>query len=220
MSNKIMVLLVDDHPLFREGVAQTLQAESDIEVVGQAASAEEAVRLAATRLPDVVLLDIGIPGGGMEAAQRIAATCPVSRIAVLTASEDEDDLLQALKVGAKAYVLKGVGGRELVQIVRAVWAGEAYVSPALASSLLFELTNGRNARPSANNPFDDLTDRERQILEGVAAGHSNKEIGHQLGLSEKTVKHYMTNVLQKLHVRNRVEAALLAQKRSAKRPEA
>jgi two-component system nitrate/nitrite response regulator NarL len=169
------------------------------------------VRLAGELLPDVVLLDITLPGGGLNAACSITATSPVIKIIMLTASEAEEDVLAALKSGARGYILKGVSGRELVKIVRDVYAGEAYVTPSLAASLLSEMTALRGPAP-ASDPRDGLTERERGILEKVAAGLSNKEIASQLFLSEKTVKHYMTNILQKLHVRNRVEAALVAQK--------
>ncbi len=211
MSDKIQVVIVDDHPLFRDGLIQTLKAEPDIEIVGQAGTAAEAVELVAELVPDVVLLDITIPGSGLKAAQSIAAGSPITKIIMLTASEAEEDVLTALKAGARGYILKGVSGPELVKIVRSVNAGEAYVTPNLAASLLTELSDGRGGQRSATHPLDELTERERQILEKLAAGLSNKEIAQQLFLSEKTVKHYMTNILQKLHVRNRVEAALLAQ---------
>lgn len=216
MSEKIQLLIVDDHPLFREGVAQTLKAESDIEVVGQATSATEAIRLAGELLPDVILLDITIPGGGLNAARTIATTSPVIKIIMLTASEAEEDVLAALKAGARGYILKGVSSSELVKIVHDVNAGEAYVTPTLAASLLSEMKGSMSGPRSATSPLDDLTERESEILEGVAAGKSNKEIAQQLFLSEKTVKHYMTNILHKLQVRNRVEAALLAQSESRK----
>jgi DNA-binding NarL/FixJ family response regulator len=217
MTEKIQLLIVDDHPLFREGVIQTLRAEPDIEIVGEATTASEAVRLAGELLPDIILLDITIPGGGLNAAQTIAATLPVTKIVMLTASEAEEDVLTALKSGARGYILKGVSSRELVKIVRDVQAGEAYVTPSLAASLLSEMKNGPSpsARP-ATHPLDELTERESQILERVAAGLSNKEIAQQLFLSEKTVKHYMTNILNKLQVRNRVEAALIAQSEGLK----
>ena len=180
---------------------------------GQGGSAEDAVRLARDLLPDIILLDIDMPGGGLEAARVIADDCPVTKIVMLTASEEDDHLIAALKSGARAYILKGVAARELLRILRAVAAGESYVPPALAASLLLEMHEPRSARPgSRKTRIDELTEREREILEGLAAGLSNKEIGQKLFLSEKTVKHYMTNILQKLQVRNRVEAALLAQK--------
>jgi two-component system, NarL family, nitrate/nitrite response regulator NarL len=211
MSEHIQVLIVDDHPLFRDGVVQTLRADPEIEIVAQAKTATEAIQLAGELLPDVVLLDITIPGGGLNAAQALAASLPITKIIMLTASEAEEDVLAALKAGARGYILKGVSGDELIKIVRGVYAGEAYVTPSLAATLLAEMQNVRHAATPAAGPLDDLTERERQILEHVAAGLSNKEIAQRLFLSEKTVKNYMTNILQKLQVRNRVEAALVAQ---------
>ena len=213
-TDRLRVVIVDDHVLFRDGLATILAAEADIEVVGQGGSADEAAQLARDLLPEIILLDIDMPGGGLAAARKIAEECPVTRIVMLTASEDDDDLLSALKSGVRAYILKGVAARELLRILRAVAAGESYVPPALAASLLLELHEPRpRAQPA--DPLHELTAREREILEGLASGFSNKEIGQKLFLSEKTVKHYITNILQKLQVRNRVEAALLAQ-RSAK----
>jgi two-component system, NarL family, nitrate/nitrite response regulator NarL len=216
MTDRIHVVIVDDHPLFRQGVSQTLAGAPDIEVLAEGGSADDAIRLVSELLPDILLLDINIPGGGLSAAQVVAARAPVTRIVMLTVSEEEDNLVAALRAGARAYVLKGVSGRELIAILRGVAAGEVYITPLLAASLLIEMTgNGRRDKP-ALNLLDELTEREQQVLELVAAGLSNKEIGQQLYLSEKTVKHHMTNILQKLQVRNRVEAAMFAQ-RSGKR---
>lgn len=212
MTEKIQVVVVDDHPLFREGVATTLASSPDIDVAAQGASADEAVRLARDLLPDVILLDISMPGGGINAAASIAATCPVVKIVMLTVSEHEEDVLRSLKAGARGYILKGVTARELIATVRAVNAGESYVTPRLAASLLVDLKGASDSAETVTSPLDELTDRERQILELVATGRSNKEVARELDLAEKTVKHYMTNILEKLQVRNRVEAALLAQK--------
>jgi DNA-binding NarL/FixJ family response regulator len=182
-----------------------------MEIVGQCATAQEAVQLSQDLLPDVILLDLDMPGGGLNAVQAIARTCPVTKIVILTVSDSEEHVMVAFKTGAQAYVLKGVAARELVGIVRTVWSGEGYVSPTLAANLLSEITSGASGPPRASI-FEELTERERQILELIAVGAINKEIGQRLHLTEKTVKHYVTNILQKLHVRNRVEAALLAQK--------
>jgi DNA-binding NarL/FixJ family response regulator len=205
MTDPIRVVVADDHPLFREGVITSLRANDDIQVVGQAEDAEAAVRLVREKLPDLVLLDVTMPGGGISAAAKIAATCPATRIVMLTVSEDEDDLLAAMKAGASGYVLKGVSARELANAVRSVSGGDVYVAPALAWGLLREMS-----APAPADPLAELSTRERQVLELVAAGHSNQEIGLKLGLAEKTIKHYMTNILTKLQVRSRVEAALLA----------
>ena len=206
------MVIVYDHPLLREGVAHTLRAEADIDVVAEGETADDAIRLAQDLLPDIILLDITMPGGGLNAVATIARTCPVTKIVMLTVSEEEDDVLAALKAGAKAYILKGIAARELVSILRAVHAGEVWVTPKLAASLLTDMTRGAIKPGAEDEPLNGLTEREHGILTLVAAGLSNKEIGQQLYLTEKTVKHYMTNILQKLHVRNRLEAALLIQK--------
>ena len=212
MSDKIRVVIVDDHPLFREGVATILGNNPAFEVVGQGASADEAINLSVDLLPDLLLLDIDMPGNGIKAAMSVAAACPVTKIVFLTVSESDDNLVAALKAGGRAYILKGVAGRELIRILQTVNEGESYVPPALAASLLMDLSDNRGREKSHDNPMDELTERERQILELLGSGLSNKEIGAKLYISEKTVKHYMTNILQKLQVRNRVEAALIAQK--------
>jgi two-component system nitrate/nitrite response regulator NarL len=209
MSDPIRILIADDHPLFREGVAQSLSGVPDFAVVGQAGSGEEAFLLVGSLLPDVLLLDVTMPGdGGIVTAGKVAAAWPVVRIMMLTVAEDQDTLMAALKAGARGYVLKGVTARDLANAVRVVAGGDIYISPALAGGILFELT----ANKQASDPMTSLTDREREILQLVAEGLTNREIGERLHLAEKTVKHYMTNVLQKLQVRSRVEAALLAQK--------
>jgi two-component system nitrate/nitrite response regulator NarL len=212
MVENIRVAIVDDHPIFRDGVVQTLRSHPDLEVVGEGSTGEEAICLSRDWLPDILLLDIGIPGGGIESAQAISRACPATKIVMLTGSDDEEHLMAALRAGARAYILKGVLARELVAIIRSVAAGEVYITPTLANSLLLAMNKPMQGTQSPLDPMDELTVRERQILEQVAAGSSNREIGQKLFLSEKTVKHYMTNILQKLQVRNRVEAALLAQR--------
>lgn len=209
MSETIRVVVADDHPLFRDGVVGSLDAKESIAVVGEAGTGEEAFDLVADLLPDVLLLDIAMPGeGGVATAAKVAAQFPVTKVLMLTVSENPHDLLGALKAGARGYVLKGVSADGLAHAVRAVAAGEVYLSRSLAGTILFEMT--REARPS---PVDELTERECEIFELVGEGLTNREIADRLYLAEKTVKHYMTNVLQKLQVRSRVEAALLAQRR-------
>lgn len=212
MPDRIQVAVVDDHPLFREGVATTLAACPNIEVVGQGETAEDAIRLAGDLLPDILLLDISMKGGGINAAREISTAYPVVKIVMLTVSEREEDVAASLKGGARGYILKGVSARDLVAAVESIYKGESYVTPTLAANLLLEWREGPGAMDIPTTRLDDLTGRERQILELLATGCSNKEIARELDLSEKTVKHYMTNILQKLQVRNRVEAALMAQK--------
>lgn len=204
------ILVADDHPLFREGVIHTLTVEDDLEVVGEASTGKETVDLVEELLPDLVLLDLTMPrGGGIEATQQITARHPSTAVLILTVSENPDDLLAALKAGAQGYVLKGVPGPGLIHAVRSVLAGEVYVTPALATGILREMV-----KPPPTDPMDVLTPREQDILGLLASGLTNREIGDKLFLSEKTVKHYMTGVLKKLHVRSRVEAALVAQRRA------
>lgn len=209
MSDSITIVVADDHPLFRQGVVQTLTAQPGFSVIGEAGTGEEALRLVVEQTPDILLLDIGMPGaGGIAAVEQVTATCPLTRVLMLTVSESPDDLMQALKAGARGYVLKGVASQGLVSAVRAVTAGEVFVTPVLASTILYEMTHDE-----PGDPLDELTGRERQVLQLLGEGLTNREIGERLFLAEKTIKHYMTNVLQKLHVRSRVEAALLAHQR-------
>ena len=188
MPERMRVAVVDDHPLWREGVANTLAAEPDFEMVGEGGSADDAFRIAQDLLPDILLLDISMPGGGIHAAQVISKACPVVNIIVLTVSEDQETVLAALKAGARGYVLKGVGGPELLRILRGVGAGENYITPSLAADLLLESQQGTERAKLPTDPLSELTRREREILKGLARGHSNKQIASELCLSEKTVK--------------------------------
>ncbi|MGE0312005.1 MAG: response regulator [Lautropia sp.] len=208
MTATIRVVVVDDHPLFRGGVVRTLQEADDFEVLGEGGSADDAVALVDRHLPDLVCLDISMPGGGIAAAAEIGRRYPAVRIVMLTVSETEEDVFAALQAGASGYVLKGIGARELMEALRSVAAGSSFVSPDLAARVLVALEPGSAGRSGSSDPFSSLTQREEQILKLVALGQSNKEVARQLDLQEKTIKHYMTNILQKLQVRNRVEAAL------------
>jgi two-component system, NarL family, nitrate/nitrite response regulator NarL len=213
MSEKIRIAVIDDHPMLRAGVTHTLRGEPDFEVVGEGSSASDALRIARDELPDIMLLDVSLPGGGIEAAQAIASACPVVKVVMLTVLQNEESVSAALQAGARGYILKGISGPDFVRTVRDIDRGENYVSPSLAARLLAAVKSKNADRHLEANPLSALTVREEQILSLVAEGLSNKEVGAQLKLSEKTVKYYMTNILQKLQVRNRVEAALLAQKR-------
>jgi len=206
MSDTIRILLADDHPLFREGVAHSLSVEPDFEIIAQAESGERAVELANELHPDIVLLDVSMTGmGGIEAAGKIALNTPGVRIMMLTVSENRENLMAALKVGAHGYVLKGVSASELRTITRKVASGEAYVTPALAADMLTEFS-----QPHPLDSFSELTPREVDILQLLSQGLTNRQIGERMFLAEKTVKHYMTSILQKLHVRSRTEAAVIA----------
>jgi len=203
------IVIADDHPLYREGVSRSLTECGLFDVVGQASSGRAALALVREMRPDVVLLDISMPDGGIATLRQVAALENPPRIAMLTVSEEDDDVMQALKAGALGYILKGVGSRELVSIVSDLAAGRSYVAPSLALKVLAALNAPRPAAKPASE-IDTLTKREEDILRLVAQGRSNKEVAIDLDLQEKTVKHYMTAILQKLHVRNRTEAALIA----------
>ncbi|MEW6633619.1 MAG: response regulator transcription factor [Pseudomonadota bacterium] len=206
MTAPIRIAIVDDHPLFREGVARSLGEIGGFELVGEGASADDAERLARSGTPDILLLDISMPGGGLNALTSILAAMPEQKIVMLTVSETNADVAQALKAGARGYVLKGVGSKSLAEILRDVASGQSYVSPTLSARLLSDLLQPTARKPA---PLSRLTGREAEILKLVAEGLSNKEVAARLSLQEKTVKHHMTKVLTKLNVRNRTEAALL-----------
>lgn len=206
MPERTSILVVDDHPLFRQGVVTALRGEADFNVVGETDSGEHALVMARTLMPRVMLLDISMAGwSGIVTAEKVGMACPATAIVMLTVSDDKDRLLAAFKAGARAYVLKGVSAQELGRVVRGAAAGEVYVSQSLAGEMLVSLTQGK-----APNPLQELTGREREILALIGNGCTNRVIGERIFLSEQTIKHYVTNILQKLQVRSRVEAALLA----------
>lgn len=203
----ITMIVADDHPIFRDGLVQSLSETGEFDVVGTGATAQEAVAMARKHKPDLALLDLSMPGNGITAAKEIVAEKLAGHVAMLTVSEDDSDVTNALQVGAIGYVLKGVSAEELRRVLKGIAKGEAHVSPGLAAQVLKIMQ-----APKANtpNPIDDLTKREEEILRLVATGQSNREVADALKLQEKTVKHYMTVILSKLHARNRVEAALIA----------
>jgi DNA-binding NarL/FixJ family response regulator len=211
MPDRISILVVDDHPLFRQGVVSALKGEPAFHVLGETDSGEQALQMARTLMPQVILLDISMAGwSGIVTAQKVSLACPATAIVMLTVSDDKDRLLAAFKAGARAYVLKGVSAQELARVVRGAAAGEVYVSQSLAGEMLVSLTQGR-----APDPLQELTTREREILALIGNGFTNRAIGEKIFLSEQTVKHYVTNILQKLQVRSRVEAALLVSRRDS-----
>lgn len=209
MPEPLRIIVADDHPLFREGVVHSLGADPDFVVIAEAGSGEEAVAQALRLEADLVLLDISMPGiGGIEAARQIAAARPALRIMMLTVENSETSLLAALRAGAHGYALKGIAARELREIARRVADGESYVPPALAAELIAEMS-----APRQRDTLSTLTEREVDVLELLGTGLSNREIGERLLITEKTVKHHMTAILQKLQVKSRTEAALIAAQR-------
>ncbi|MDH7803307.1 two-component system nitrate/nitrite response regulator NarL [Rhizobium sp. AN70] len=197
--NVIRIVIVDDHPIFRSGLSRSLEDEPGFEIVGEGASAADAIALFDQHRPDIMLLDLSMPGGGHSALRVILRRDPAASVIVLTASEQDSDIAQALAEGAKSYVLKGVGVSELVNVISGVAAGNA--NPADVPATLVAVGLQEQALAT-------LTPREEQILTLVAAGNSNKEVARLLGLQEKTIKHNMTRILQKLKLRNRTEAAI------------
>ncbi len=212
--SRIRVAVVDDHPMMRRGVTETLSEEEDLELVGVGASAQDALRLAKEEDPDLMLLDIALPGGGIEAAQEIARSYPGIKVVMLTVREDRATVSAALRAGVRGYIVKGVDGPELMSTLRRINSGESYVTPALAAQLLAEREGDMMAAQSADGATAKLTAREQQIIALVGNGLSNLEIAEQLDLTESTIKHYMTRILQKLGLRNRTEAALFARSNS------
>lgn len=205
MSGPISVAVVDDHPLMREGVVRSLEETGQFKVVAQGSSRDDAVRIAADAKPDILVMDLSMPGDGHQALEPILSRNPAQCIVLLTVSEAGEDVAAALKAGVKGYVLKGIGARSLAEVLGSVADGETYVTPSLSAQLLSKLTEA--GKPLA--PVDSLTEREREILQLVAEGLSNKEVALRLNLQEKTVKHHMSRVLAKLKAHNRTEAAMM-----------
>jgi DNA-binding NarL/FixJ family response regulator len=203
--DRIRVLLVDDHQLFRRGVASLLAGRDDIEVVGEANNGAEAVERARELMPDVILMDIKMPEmDGLSATKQLKAEMPYVRIIMLTVSETDEDLFEAIKAGASGYLLKNVDPDYLIACVQQVQRGEVPIAPTMAAKILRELT------APAESSSQALTGRERQVLELLAGGLANKEIAFTLKISENTVKNHLRNILEKLHLQNRVQAALYA----------
>ena len=201
------IAVVDDHPLFREGVARTL-AEHGFDVVAEGASAADALRIVLEISPDILLLDLSLPGGGLEGLRAIRSQRPDQKVVMLTVSEHSDDVLRALKAGAQGYVLKGIGSAALADILTGIAAGKRYVAPSLSAELLSRPGPDERAETDGVPPSVGLTEREQEVMEHLARGRSNKLIARELGLQEKTIKHHLTRIMEKLSVSNRTEAAL------------
>ena len=208
MSDPITVLLVDDHEMVRRGVRAFLETRPDITVVAEAESGEEAVRLAAEHAPDVALMDLIMPGmDGVEATRRLTARSPRTNVIMLTSYHDDEHVFPAIRAGALSYVLKEVGPEELADAVRKAAAGEAVLHPRVAARVVRELHGARRDEPNA---FRELSDRELEVLKLIADGLSNAEIAGRLYVSEKTVKSHVSNILGKLHLADRTQAAVYA----------
>lgn len=210
METRLNIVVVDDHPLFRQGVVATLGGEPAFNVAAQAESFAQAIALIDQHRPDIVLLDAALPdGSGIDAIEPILQRHPGIRIVMLTVDGHGDTIMQALKAGAAGYLLKGSSATELVAALKARAQGQTYASAAVASALMNQVAHPQDV------PGWDLTPRERSVFELLGEGLTNREIAERLFLSEKTVKRHVTVVLQKLGVRNRVEAAILATKGGA-----
>lgn len=203
----ISVMLIDDHRVVRQGLRDFLELQEDIEIVGEASSGEEGAQLARELLPDVVLMDLVMPGiDGVETTRRIKAGSPSTRVIVLTSFADDDKVFPAIKAGAISYLLKDISPEELAHAIRAAQRNEAVLHPEVAAKLMQEFSAPRPGEA----PVDQLTPREMEVLRLIAKGKSNKEIADTLIVSEKTIKTHVSNILSKLHLADRTQAAIYA----------
>ena len=206
----IRVLICDDHALFRRGLVMVLESEEGIDVVAEAEDGEDAIKKAEDAAPDVILMDVRMPRmSGIEATRAIAGAVPSAKILMLTVSDEEEDLYEAVKAGATGYLLKEISIEEVANAIRAVVTGQSLISPSMASKLLLEFNNlAKAAEQKVLAP--KLTDRELQVLKLVAQGLSNREVAEHLFISENTVKNHVRNILEKLHLHSRMEAVVYA----------
>ena len=209
---RLRVMVVDDHALFRRGLEMVLQEEADIQLVGEASDGAEAVERAQELMPDVVLMDVRMPKrSGIEAAGEIKDLLPHVKILMLTISDDEADLYDAIKAGASGYLLKEIPIEEVADAIRGVWAGQSRISPSMASKLLTEFASmSKQSTDRPQMPAPRLTDREMEVLRLVAQGMNNRDIAKELFISENTVKNNIRNILEKLHLHSRMEAVVYA----------
>ena len=212
----IRVLVVDDHALFRRGLEMVLTEEPDIELVGEASDGAEAVEKAGEALPDVVLMDIRMPkSSGIEACRAMKEVSPSAKIVMLTISDEEEDLFEAIRAGASGYLLKDIPYDEVADVVRAVHGGQSLINPSMAAKLLTEFAalakhDGDGEEPTQQVPPPKLTDREMEVLRLVARGMNNRDIAKELFISENTVKNHVRNILEKLQIHSRMEAVMIA----------
>ena len=212
MSERTRILLVDDQRLMRDGLRTLLELEGDLEVVGEAADGTEALESYAAVQPDVVLMDVRMPKmDGVEATRRLIGRWPAARVIILTTFDDDEYVFEGLRAGARGYLLKDVSGHELAEAVRTVAAGGALIEPSIARKVLSEFARlAPPARPPEEGLPEPLSEREREVLQTLTLGLSNREIAIRLSLAEGTVKNYVTSILQKLGVRDRTQAAVRA----------
>lgn len=205
------ILLVDDHILFRKGIASLISSRKDMKIVGEASDGVEAVRIARETIPDVILMDINMPNrNGLETVKILKDEMPHIGVVMLTVSDNDDDLFQAIKNGAKGYLLKNLEPQQLYEMLDRVRQGEAPLSGAMAAKILQEFRQPPPNEAKQREPVDELTSREIEVLEEVVKGASNKEIADILNITENTVKIHLRNILEKLHVQNRIQAAVHA----------
>jgi DNA-binding NarL/FixJ family response regulator len=215
-SEPIRALIVDDHALFRRGLEMVLAAEDDIELVGEASDGTEAVQKAGESLPDVVLMDIRMPkSSGIQACRAMKEVAPSAKIVMLTISDEEADLFEAIRAGASGYLLKDIPLDEVADVVRAVHGGQSLINPSMAAKLLTEFAalarrEQEEQQPAERVPAPKLTDREMQVLKLVARGMNNRDIAKELFISENTVKNHVRNILEKLQIHSRMEAVMFA----------
>jgi DNA-binding NarL/FixJ family response regulator len=205
--NRIRVLIVDDHPIFRDGMSSLLESVPGFEVVGEASTGEEAVLLAGESVPDVVLMDIGMPRmNGIEATRAVLEVCPSARVLVLTMYEESESVFAAMRAGARGYLLKDAQSDDITRAIESVARGEAIFGPAVAERLAAFFQPGSAVRPPA--PFPELTARETEVLDLISRGMTNQEMAVHFGVSLKTIQNHVSNVLGKLHVVDRTQAAI------------
>jgi DNA-binding NarL/FixJ family response regulator len=208
----IRVIIADDHALFRRGLQMVLESEDDIDVLAEAGDGTEAVQLATEHMPDLILMDVRMPShGGIDATRDIKDAVPHTKILMLTISDEEEDLYEAIKAGASGYLLKEISIEEVADAIRKVHAGQSLISPSMASKLLTEFASmAKKDEEKQQMPAPRLTDREMEVLTLVAQGLNNRDIAKELFISENTVKNHVRNILEKLHLHSRMEAVVYA----------
>jgi DNA-binding NarL/FixJ family response regulator len=205
----LRILIVEDHPMFRDGLLKMLETVEDIELVGEAVTGEEAVELAEKLKPDIILMDVNLPKmSGIEATQRISAANPEIGILVLTMYDDDSSVFAAMRAGARGYLLKEANRDEIVRAIQAVAGGEAIFSPAIARRMMYYFEV--RTKQVQKEVFPQLTEREREVLDYIARGKNNAEIASSLSLNQKTVRNHVSNILSKLHASDRAHAIIMA----------